>query len=138
MHFEVVVLPLLSLLVGVAQPGDGTDDRPPTMSVQSAALVHHSYMSDCDLNIPVTIAGELVRVAWVNPHVWIAIKSGAPAPATWWIQADAPYALRSRGWTSASLTPHIQVAASGYAARRIEAHACGCELTLADGHRVVL
>jgi hypothetical protein len=101
-------------------------------------LIHHSYVSDCDLTKPVTIAGEMIRVMWVNPHVWVAIRSSEGPPVTWWIEADAPYALRSRGWTSASLSTDIQVVARGYATKRRPVSACGCQLTLADHRTVVL
>jgi len=99
--------------------------------------VHHGYAGDCDFSKPVAISGEVVRAVWANPHIWIAIRTSEPNPVTWWIEADSPYALRARGWTSASLPPHMLVSARGYSARQ-QSRACGCQLMLDDGRKVVL
>lgn len=138
MPLEIVCASILSLLATIAQMATRQAITRPGNTGQIVALAHHAYAGECDFNRPVEISGELLRVMWVNPHVWIAIRTNARPPVTWWIEGDAPYALYSRGWTSASLPTHVQVAARGYAARYGPESACGCQLALADQRTVVL
>ena len=77
------------------------------------ALAHHSYAM-FDMNKTVTLAGDIVKFKWQNPHAYIQID----VPVTdgnidkvehWAIEMTSPNDLAVQGWKRSSLKPGDRV-----------------------------
>ena len=73
----------------------------PLLALPAAALAHHSSPAVYDLERTVEVTGELVDVAWRNPHVKLTLRvPDANGEATLWtLEANAPSMLEERGIT---------------------------------------
>ena len=65
------------------------------------ALGHHSEAAEFDQNTPVKLTGTIVKVEWLNPHVWfyVDVKDEQGKVTTWGFSAAPPGALMRRGIT---------------------------------------
>ena len=79
---------------------------------------HHS-MSIYNQNETVTVTGEVRRVQWVNPHVYIFIdeKSATGEVSSWVVEGLNPASMRRAGWTRDTLKLGDLLTVSGYAAK---------------------
>lgn len=66
----------------------------------AALILHHSFAADFDISKPVTLAGRVTKIEWMNPHVhvYIDVKS-----QPWSIELGSPNGLREHGWTQKTL-----------------------------------
>ena len=73
-------------------------------SLAGGALAHHSFaMFDNDKTVKLT--GEVENFEWINPHVWLHIKTpdeGGKA-MVWSFEAGSPGQLGQSGWTQESV-----------------------------------
>ncbi len=87
----------------------------------SAATVraHHSFAAQYDADKPVTLAGMVTKVEWLNPHVYfyLDIADDDGNVAQWAFEMAAPLALRNRGWNRNSLNIGDLVEVDGVLAR---------------------
>jgi hypothetical protein len=105
---------------------------------------HHSFTAEYDANKPVTVKGVVAKVAWVNPHAYIYVKTSDEKgkSATYAFETSSPNALLRRGWKRTSLKEGDQVTVEGYLAKDPRPlsdgslHANARLVTLADGHSV--
>ena len=69
------------------------------------ALGHHSETAEFDQNDPVKVTGTIVKVEWLNPHVWFYVdaKDENGKVTTWGFSAAPPGALMRRGITKEAL-----------------------------------
>ena len=44
------------------------------LALTAPALGHHSETAEFDQNVPVKVTGTIVKVEWLNPHVWFYIN----------------------------------------------------------------
>ena len=104
------------------------------------AAAHHAFTSEFDVKQPIKLAGEIVRVEWVNPHGWIHIKvkSAGGAEETWAIETGTPSALMRRGVTRQVLKPGTAIILEGFRAKDGSRKANGMSLKLADGRSLFL
>ena len=63
-----------------------------TASAASVAA-HHAFAAEFDANKPVTIRGNVTRIAWTNPHVWIYlnVKDEQGNLVNWGFEMGAPH-----------------------------------------------
>ena len=101
---------------------------------------HHAFTSEFDVKRPIKLAGEIVRVEWVNPHGWIHIKvkDAAGADEVWSIETGTPSALMRRGVTKQVLKPGTAIVLEGFRAKDGSRKANGMSLKLADGRSLFL
>lgn len=99
------------------------------------ALAHHSFSAEFDIDQPVQLRGEVIRMEFTNPHSYIYLKvtTDSGEVQEWAIEGGAPNALIRRGWTRESLPPGTEVAVVGYRSRDGENRASGGAVTLPDG-----
>ena len=75
------------------------------MFVVARLNAHHSFAADFDITKPVTLTGHVTRIEWLNPHVHVYVEvTERGKPVTWSIELGSPNGLKSRGWTSKSLS----------------------------------
>ena len=111
-----------------------------TMSVTDQPLTaHHSFAAQYDRNKPVTLTGSVIRVEWMNPHVYfyMDVKEPADAAATWSIECGAPNTLYRAGWRKDSLKVGDVVTVHGHLARDGTKLANMQTAILADGRQVL-
>jgi hypothetical protein len=72
----------------------------------------HPGGADYDAKRPVRLNGRVTKVEWVNPHVWIHLKT--ESGEDWMVEGGAPNALLRRGFTKNSLATGTDIAVDGY------------------------
>ena len=77
------------------------------------ATAHHSNAFYFDVSKVITLEGEVLRVAWINPHILLFLqsKNGRDEPETWILQgASLNNAIRQVGLKE-RLQPGISISA---------------------------
>jgi hypothetical protein len=102
------------------------------------AFAHHSEAAEFDQNRPVKLTGTIVKVEWLNPHVWfyVDVKDEQGNATTWGFSAAPPGALMRRGITKEALVIGAVVNVEGSRARDGSNNASGRSVTFADGRNV--
>jgi hypothetical protein len=68
------------------------------MLLAGSALAHHNMSALFDFNDRVTLNGNLSKIDWRNPHIYLAIDvtSGAEQGQSWSIEGPPPNFFRTR------------------------------------------
>ena len=107
------------------------------VAAATAPLVaHHPFAADYDAMRPVKLNGSVTKVEWVNPHVWIHLKT--ERGEEWMVEGGAPNTLLRRGFTRSSLAPGTEIVVDGYQSKDGSLRANGRALTFPDGRKLFL
>ena len=79
---------------------------------------HQAFAAEFDIKQPVTVTGAVMKVEWMNPHVWfyIDVKSESGSVAKWGMEMGSPNALMRAGWKRTSMNVGDAVSVEGYRA----------------------
>ncbi len=101
---------------------------------------HHSFSAEFDASKPVTLAGEVVMMEWVNPHSWLHIDVRKPDGTVerWKIEGGSPSVLMRLGWNRSSLPAGTKVTVVGSQAKDGSLRASSRSLTFPDGRKMDL
>ena len=101
---------------------------------------HHSFAAEFDINKPVTLAGTVTKIEWVNPHVYVYldVKDASGKVTPWSLSSLGPAAARRAGVTRANFGQGQTVTVAGYHAKDSSNFAFMRKMTFADGHSVEL
>ena len=104
------------------------------------AVAHHAFSAEFDARKPVKFEATVVKVEWINPHVWIHVDTKQPCGKIerWMIEAGNPHNLFRRGFTKDILTVGKEIVVDGYRAKDGSRRANGRDLTLPDGQTLFL
>lgn len=104
------------------------------------SLAHHAFAAEFDINKPVLLDGEVVKMEWVNPHSWLHIDIVDDAGETirWRVEGGAPSALLRRGWNRDSLPAGTRVRVEGFQARDGSPRANARDIVFPDGRKLFI
>ncbi|MEO8464528.1 MAG: DUF6152 family protein [Gammaproteobacteria bacterium] len=107
-------------------------------AVVMPAFAHHSETAEFNPDKLVKLTGTLVRVEWLNPHVWfyVDVKDDKGNVTTWGFSNAPPGSLMRRGITKDVLKIGSVVNVEGARARDGSNNASSRSVTFADGRNV--
>jgi hypothetical protein len=100
---------------------------------------HHSFAAQYDRNKPITLAGTVTKMEWMNPHIYfyIDVKDASGAVTNWAIEGGAPNQLYRAGWRRDSVKIGDLVVVEGWLARDGSKLANMGTVTMSDGRKVL-
>ncbi|PYS55280.1 MAG: hypothetical protein DMG13_04690 [Acidobacteria bacterium] len=103
-----------------------------------SAVAHHSFAAQYDRNKPVTLAGSVTKIEWINPHArfHMDVKDDSGKVVNWEVELGAPAMLMRRGWTRNSLKAGDAVTVNGFLAKDGSSLANAQTVSLSDGRKV--
>ena len=103
--------------------------------VAAAGSAHHSFSAEFDIEKPITLAGKLTELEWVNPHGWIHMDVESPdgTVTNWAVEMGNPTALLRRGLRRSNFPPGIEFVVEGYEAKDGSPTANAITVTFPDG-----
>jgi hypothetical protein len=79
---------------------------------------HHSFAAEFDQNKQITLNGAVMKLEWMNPHIWLYLEVKADdGVQRWQCEGGAPNTLTRNGWSRGSLKSGDQVIIEGYVAK---------------------
>ena len=100
-----------------------------------AALAHHAFAAEFDVNKPLKLEGKLLKWDMVNPHSWFHVDIKG---TTWMIEGGSPNQLIRQGVTKNTVPIGTQLIIEGYQAKDGTNKAVGRNFILPDGSRLFL
>jgi hypothetical protein len=102
------------------------------------ALAHHSFAAEYDDKKPVVVKGQVTKVEWQNPHIWVYVdaKDANGNVIHWQFEGGPPNMLVRQGWKKDSLKPGDEVSIDGFRAKDGSNTANARLVTLTDGRKV--
>jgi len=101
-------------------------------------LAHHSFSAEFDATKPVTLKGNVTKIDWLNPHIWIYldVKDDAGKVAHWQCEGGPPNTLTRNGWTKNDLKSGDPITINGTLAKDATNTCNASQVGLPDGRRV--
>jgi hypothetical protein len=103
------------------------------------AVAHHSFAAQYDRNKPITLAGTVTKMEWMNPHIYfyLDVKDASGTVTNWAIEGGAPNQLYRAGWRRDSVKIGDLVVVEGWLARDGSKLANMGSVTMSDGRKVL-
>ena len=105
-----------------------------------AAIAHHAFAAEFDVNKPIKLTGTMEKWDMVNPHSWfhLNVKDATGKVTEWMIEGGSPNTLIRLGVTKYTITIGTELTVEGYQAKEGTNKAVGRNFILKDGSRLFL
>ena len=105
-----------------------------------AAVAHHAFAQEFDVNKPVTLKGTMKKWDMINPHSWfyIDVKGSDGEIVAWMVEGGSPNTLIRNGITKNTVPIGTELVIEGYASKDGTNKAVGRNFLLANGTRLFL
>jgi hypothetical protein len=102
------------------------------------AYAHHAFSAEFDAEKPVELTGTVTKLELVNPHSWLYldVKQSDGTVANWGLEFGAPFSLKEKGVTKATVPVGSQVTVQGYRAKNGKNFGYAVTTILSDGRAV--
>lgn len=102
------------------------------------ADAHHAFSAEFDAEQPIELKGVVTKLELVNPHSWLYldVKQADGNPANWGFEFGAPFSLKQKGITKASLPIGSEVTIQGFRAKNGKNFGYAVTTILSDGRAV--
>jgi len=82
-------------------------------------MAHHAFSAEFDAKQPITLRGNVTKIAWTNPHVWIYlnVKDESGKLTNWGFEMGAPQQVQNQGWGRNTLKAGDELIVVGSRAR---------------------
>lgn len=86
-----------------------------------AVQAHHAFAAEFDATKPVRVQGQIVKVAWTNPHTWFYVDVKGPDGEIqhWMFEGGGPSALIKRGYTKDYMKIGTEVVVEGFLSKGV-------------------
>jgi len=110
------------------------------LAVVPAAVAHHAFAAEFDVNKPLTLKGTFTKWDMINPHSWFHLDVKGPdgKVTEWMIEGGSPNTLIRLGVTKYTLEIGTELTVEGYQAKEGTNKAVGRNFILKDGTRLFL
>ncbi|MGA2713642.1 MAG: DUF6152 family protein [Bryobacteraceae bacterium] len=82
------------------------------LAIAGPVLAHHSFAAEYDGTQKVSLKGSIVKVEWMNPHIWIYLDAKDDSG-----EGGPPNSLTRSGWTKDALKTGDEVTIEGFRAK---------------------
>jgi len=108
------------------------------LGVVPYAHSHHAFAAEYDISKPITLQGTLTKLAWINPHGWIYIKTvDANGKITdWSVEFGSPNALLRHGLRKSDFVVGNKLTVNGYRSKNGEPVIAATTVKLPDGRDI--
>jgi hypothetical protein len=101
-------------------------------------LAHHSFAAEFDDSKKVALKGAVVKVEWMNPHIWLYVdaKDESGKTVRWQCEGGPPNTLTRNGWTKDALKEGDTIVIDGFRAKDGSNTCNARSVTLPTGQKV--
>jgi hypothetical protein len=99
------------------------------------AIAHHAFSAEFDAKQPIEIKGTVTKLELVNPHSWLYldVKNADGTVSNWGFEFGAPFSLKEKGITKATLAAGTQITINGFRSKSGKDFGYAVTTTLEDG-----
>jgi hypothetical protein len=85
------------------------------VAATGTALAHHSFSAEFDANKTIKLTGTLVKVEWMNPHIWVYldVTNDQGKLERWQCEGGAPNSLTRNGLSKDNLKEGDKISIDG-------------------------
>jgi hypothetical protein len=118
---------VLPVVVGVA-----------SLLAAAAAVAHHSFAAEFDVNRPIKLTGTVTKIEWTNPHAWVFVdaKDDKGATQNWAIELVGINDLLRLGWGRDKVKTGDVISIDGFGAKNGTNTVNAASVSLANGELV--
>jgi len=118
---------VLPVVVGVA-----------SLFAGAAAVAHHSFAAEFDVNRPIKLTGTVTKLEWTNPHAWVFVdaKDDKGVAQNWAIELVGINDLLRLGWGRDKVKTGDVISIDGFGAKNGTNTVNAASVSLANGELV--
>jgi hypothetical protein len=118
---------VLSAVVGIA-----------SLVAAAAAVAHHSFAAEFDINRPIKLQGTVTKIEWTNPHAWVFVdaKDDKGSTQNWAVELVGINDLLRLGWGRDRVKTGDVIDVDGFGAKNGTNTLNAAKVSLANGEVV--
>jgi hypothetical protein len=108
------------------------------LSASAPVLAHHGFVVEFDEKKPITLAGVVTKMEFMNPHIYfyLDVKGKDGKVVNWALEGGPPNVLYRQGWRKDTVKPGDKVTVKGFRARDGSNLASCSSITFPDGREI--